>query len=130
MALYVVQAAGRAPAQLVEARFIPEGFSWPAFIYAQLWLLYHRLWLALAVWAVLEVAFFFLVFPHVGGPVSALIDGLAHLFIGFEGNRLRQDKGARRAALTEIVEARDRDEAETLFFRRHAPAVAPTGAAA
>ena len=119
MAVYVVQAAGSAQAQLLRARFIREGFSWPAFIFAQIWLIYHRLWLALAVWILLEIAFFLLVFPHVSGATATAIDALAHLFIGFEGNRLRQRKGARRVALTELVEARGRDEAEAIFFRRH-----------
>ena len=121
MAVYLVQAAGLTQAQILSARFIREGFSWPAFIFAQIWLIYHRLWLALAVWVTLEVAFFFLIFPHVGGGTSAAVDGLAHLFIGFEGNRLRQAKGARRFAIAELVDARDRDDAETIFFTRHAP---------
>ena len=119
MAVYLVQAAGPTQAQILKARFIREGFSWPAFILAQLWLIYHRLWLALAVWVALEVAFVVLVYPHVGVGISAAIDGLGHLFIGLEGNRLRQVKGA-RAAVTELVDARTREEAEAIFYRRFA----------
>ena len=61
------------------------------------------------------------------------VDILARLILGLEANRLRLAKGARRAALTELVEARDRDEAEAIFYRRHAPVgvaapdVAPSG---
>ena len=119
MAVYLVQAADATQAQILKARFIREGFSWPAFILAQLWLIYHRLWLALAVWVALEVAFVVLVYPHVGVGISAAIDGLAHLFIGLEGNRLRQVKGA-RATVTELVDARTREEAEAIFYRRFA----------
>ena len=119
MTLYLVQARGTDDAALVRARFLAEGFSWPAFVFAQLWLLYHRLWLALLTWIVLEVAFFFLVLPHVSGWIAAAVDILARLFLGLEGNRLRQHKGARRAALVDFVEARDRDEAEAIFYRRH-----------
>ena len=119
MTMYVVQARGTDDAALVRARFLAEGFSWPAFVFAQLWLLYHRLWLALLTWIVLEVAFFFLVLPHVSGWIAAAVDILARLFLGLEGNRLRQHKGARRAALVDLVEARDRDEAEAIFYRRH-----------
>ena len=119
MTLYVVQARGTDDAALVRARFLAEGFSWPAFVFAPLWLLYHRLWLALVTWIVLEVAFVFLVLPHVSGWIAAAVDILARLFLGLEGNRLRQHEGARRAALVDLVEARDRDEAEAIFYRRH-----------
>ena len=122
MTLYVVQARGTDDAALVRARFLAEGFSWPAFTFAPFWLLYHRLWLALATWIVLEVAAFALVVPHVSGWTAAGVDILARVFLGLEANRLRLAKGARRAALTELVEARDRDEAEAIFYRRHAPA--------
>ena len=119
MTVYAVQAAGTDEASLMKARFVKEGFSKPAFVFAQLWLLYHRMWLALAIWIALEVAFFLLVFPHVTGGVAAMVDILARLFLGFEGNRLRLK---RAAAVEDVVEARDLDEAEIIFFRRHADA--------
>ena len=119
MTLYLVQARGTDDAALVRARFLAEGFSWGAFVFAPLWLLYHRLWLALVTWIAAEVAFFLLVLPHVSGWVAAAVDILARVFLGVEGNRLRQAKGAHRAAVVELVEARDRDEAEAIFYRRH-----------
>ena len=115
MTLFVVQAAGADAAALEEARVVKEGFSWPAFVFAWIWLLYHRLWLPLLIWAVLEIGFFVLLAPHLASGTSMLVDGLAHLFIGFEGNRLRL---RRDAALNDVVEARDTDEAATIFFRR------------
>ncbi len=116
MALYVIQARGADRPGLERARAVRDGFSAGAFVFAQLWLFAHRLWLALAIWVVLEVAFFLVVFPHVSGLTATLVDLLAHLYIGFEGNRLRIAKGARRAAVTAVVAAGNRDEAEARFF--------------
>jgi hypothetical protein len=121
MALYVVQAAGSDVARLQDARFVKDGFSRPAFIFAQFWLLYHRLWVALIVWIAAEVAFFLLVFPHIDGAAAAAIDLLARLFLGLEGGRLRL---RRDAAVTDLVEARDLGEAESIFFHRHLDAAA------
>ncbi len=58
MAIYVMQARSADEASLVRARAVRDGFSWGALVFAQLWLLAYRLWLALAVWVVLEIAFF------------------------------------------------------------------------
>ncbi len=121
MALYVIQARGADARSLRRARTVRDGFSWSAFVFAQLWLIVYRLWLALLVWVVLETAFFVFVFPQVSGLTATLVDLLAHLYIGFEGNRLRLAKGARRAALTAVVAARSRDEAEARFFASVAP---------
>ncbi len=116
MTIYVMQARSADEASLVRARAVRDGFSWGALVFAQLWLLAFRLWLALAIWVVLEIAFLVLVYPHVSGLTAALVDGLAHLFIGFEGNRLRIAKRARRARVTAVVAANSRDEAEVRFF--------------
>ena len=116
MALYVIQARGADRPALERLRAVRDGFAPGASVFAQLWLLAHRLWLALAIWVVLEAAFFLVVFPHVSGLTATLVDFLAHLYIGFEGNRLRIAKGARRAAVTAVVAAGNRDEAEARFF--------------
>jgi hypothetical protein len=121
VAVYVIQAGSHDAAALARARMIPDRFSWAAFILAQVWLLYHRLWLALGIWIVLEVAFFLLIYPHVSIATTVLTDGLAHLYIGFEGNSLRIARDARGAGLTDVVAGEDRDAAERTFFRRYAP---------
>ena len=115
MTLYVVQAPGSDSEALAKARFIKDGFSKPAFVFPQFWLLYHRLWLAFAIWIAAEVAFFFLVFPHVTVAVAAGIDLLARLFLGIEGTRLRLK---RDAPVNDVVEANNLDEAEAIFFHR------------
>ena len=118
MAIYVVQAGGADSAALERARFVPDGFSWPAFALATLWLLYHRLWLALVIWTVAESAFFWFVLPHVAVATALLVGVIAHLYLGFEANRLRVVKGQRNAAITDVIAAERRDEAEAEFFRR------------
>ena len=119
MTLYVVQARGTDEVALVRAHFIKDGFAWGGLAFGWLWLAYHRLWLATAIYVAVEVAVFVWIRPHVGPPALLVLDLLARLFVGLEGNRLREAKGARRAALSEIVEARDRAEAEVAFFARH-----------
>ena len=124
MAIYIVQA--RDAASLDAARFVREGFSWPAFAFAQLWLLFHRLWLALVLWLAFEAIFFVVVFPHLPLGAALLVDLVTRIWLGCEAGRLRLDKGSRRTGLTAAVEARDRDEAEALFFRERG-AVPETG---
>ena len=128
MTLFVVQAPGIDDDALARARFVADRFSWPAFIFAWAWLLYRRLWLALLVWVVVEIAFLVLVAPHVSLGTTFLVDLLARLALGLEAHRLRVAKGAKGATLTELVEARDRDEAEAIFYSRRRP-VAPETAA-
>ena len=119
MTLFVVQAPGTDDEALVRARFIADRFSWPAFVFAWAWLLYRQLWLAFVIWAIAEVAVLVFVMPHVSLGPLLLLDLLARLFLGLEAHRLRLAKGAKRAALTDLVEARDRDEAEAIFYARH-----------
>ena len=120
MTLFVVQAPGRDDASLVRAHFIKDGFAWGGLAFGWLWLAYHRLWLASAIYLAAEILVFVLVRPHVEPEVLLALDLLARLFVGLEGNRLREAKGARRAALTDIVDARDRAAAETIFYARQA----------
>lgn len=119
MTLFTVQAPGLDDEGLARARFVGDRFSRPAFVFAWAWLLYQRLWLAFVVWVAAEIAFLVLVLPHVSLLAALLVDLLARVFLGLEGHRLRLAKGARRAVLTELVEARDGDEAEAIFYSRH-----------
>ena len=130
MAVYLVQAPGEDAAALQRARFVRDGFSWPAALLAQLWLLYHRLWLALAIWAAVEIAFFVVAYPHLPIYVAVAVDLVARVWLGFEGPRLRLARGARKAALTDVVAARDDDAAEAVFFDRHAAYLATDNLAA
>ncbi len=122
MTLYIVQAPGTDDEALARARFVEDRFSWPAFVFAWAWLLYRGLWLVFIVWVVVEAAVLVLVAPHVSLATIFGLDLLARVFLGLEAYRLRIAKGARRAALTELGEARDRHEAEAIFYARYRPA--------
>jgi hypothetical protein len=111
-------------------RFVPEGFSWGAFIFGPLWLAWNRLWLGLALWIVAI------------GLVSALgalwlrptsVFGLmlliAYLF-GLEGNGLLAAALRHRGlVLSDVVAAKGYEAAEWGYFRRAAQPQ-PAGATA
>ena len=121
MAVYVVQARGNDRVSLERATLVRDGFSWAAFVFGPFWLLYRRAWLPLLAWIAIEIGFIWLVVPHVGTAGSVAVDGLAHLLLGLEASRLVEATGARRAAVVDVVEGRDRGEAEIRFFRRLPP---------
>ena len=120
MTLFVAQSRGADEASLVRAHFIKDGFAWGGFAFGWLWLAFHRLWLATVLYVVAEVLVVWLVRPHVEPASLLILDLLARLYVGLEGNRLREAKGARRAAVTDIIEAPDREAAETIFYARQA----------
>jgi hypothetical protein len=117
MTLFVVQTRGDDPAALQRALVIKDGFSWGAFVFGPLWLLYRRLWLALAAWVAFELVLAALALPRLAIGTVIVLQGLVHLFLGLEGNVLRQVNGARRARHIAIIAAASRDEAEARFFR-------------
>ena len=130
MALYAVHCASGAPADLANARFVKQGFRWSAFVFAPLWLLAHRLWLAFALWLAAALAI---------GALSdrgALTLGadtalslLLSLFAGFQGAQWL-DARLTRDGLPEagIAGGRTLQEAERAFFARaiERPKVPPT----
>jgi hypothetical protein len=101
------------------AVFLPEHFSWSAFIFGPLWLLSCGLWLAFLVWLVLAIALVI-----VGGGLLTVgaafwIFVATEFFLGVEGNNLRRSKLERRGYRgVEVVAGRSRDEAEKAFFSR------------
>jgi hypothetical protein len=88
MASYVVmEPPGRAGGG--EAILVHDGFSWLAFFFSPLWLLWHRLWIeALLAFIVLGLLSALSEMAGVGlaGPLLTL---LVSLFIGLEGQGLR-----------------------------------------
>lgn len=71
--------------------FVKDGFSWAAFLFAPIWMLFHRLWLALLGYAVavagLQVLGWAFGQQSVWMPLVAL--GF-NLILGFEANSLRR----------------------------------------
>lgn len=95
---------------------VREGFSWFAFLVPLVWLLVHRLWLAL----VLFIAASFAVQAAgsaVGGPAAALGELGLCLIFGFEANAIRRWTLTRRGLrFSAVVAGANRDECERRFF--------------
>jgi len=128
-------AAGAEPYRFV---FVRDGFSWWAFLLTPLWMLRHRLWLALAVYllasAVLDAGL-----RALGGSAFTLVLAglLISLLAGLEAGTLRRAKLARGRWRNIGVVSGDRLEgAERRFFDswiRKSPAhrpASPSGAPA
>lgn len=95
-----------------ELVLLRDGFSFLAFIFPPLWLLWHRLWIeAVAVFAVLMVAA--VLENALGFAASAPISLLVSIFVGLEGNAMRI-AGRRRHGwnMIAVIDARNIDEAE------------------
>ena len=120
MTLYTVNAppagsAGAAPdpGSLV---FVKEGFSWPALLIPELWLIFRRMWLVLVLYVAVALLLVELA-ARLGDalPISVVI--LARFLFALEANGLRRWTLERNGyALLAVVEGRGRDEAERRFF--------------
>jgi hypothetical protein len=103
--------------------FVKEGFCWPALIVPALWLIYHRMWIALIVFLVVigGVQWLFGTDPRAVQAAGWVTLGLTALF-AFEANDLRgwalQRRGYRFAA---VASGRDRHDAERAFFTAWLP---------
>lgn len=100
--------------------FVKEGFAWFAFLFPLLWLLYHRMWLVLAGFALAFVALGLLAsltdWPQWA---EALASFGINLLAGFEGNNLRRWTLACRGYVqVDVTTGRDRQECERRFFDR------------
>lgn len=98
--------------------FVREGFSWVAALLAPIWMLAHRMWLALVAY-ILVVAAINVALPAAG--VTSQWAGLAtaalHLVIGFESAVLRRWTLERqRWSMLGAVVGRSRLECERRFF--------------
>lgn len=132
MAIYTVLApqapAGAPPAATdpLALVFVREGFSWPALLIAELWLLYRRMWLVFVLYiAVIAAAWY--VDRQIGGPFVSVFLALAHLLFALEGNQLRRWSLARRGySLVGVVEGKGLAEAEIRYFHGQ-EAAAPAG---
>ncbi|MDX6807520.1 DUF2628 domain-containing protein [Terrihabitans rhizophilus] len=104
---------------------IKDGFSWLAFFFSPLWMLYHRLWLGTLLYVLISAATIAagLLLP-LGSGSEFLLGFVPMLYAGFEGNDLRRRKLERRG-YTQIgaVAARSGMEAEVAYFAS-APEVA------
>jgi len=99
--------------------FLRDGFSWSAFLFTPLWLVYQRLWLGVLTYSVAMVALQIgLRMAGIGTGGQLLIGALVALLFGLEGANLRRWSMTRRGRWRELgtVVAADLDEAEQRFF--------------
>jgi hypothetical protein len=112
--------------------FVRDGFYWWAFLLTPLWMLWHRLWLVLLIYAV-SSAVIDTAMRVIGAPASAiaLTDILISFLIGLEASTLLRFTLRRRGWQNiGVVSGDDLEDAERRFFdawvrRGAAPGVAP-----
>ncbi|MGD9867731.1 MAG: DUF2628 domain-containing protein [Hyphomicrobiales bacterium] len=122
MIAYTVHEPERLPGKLEERadrlRLVKEGFSWPALFVPVLWLLYHRMWLALIGFvAVLVLAEMGLSALGAGDAVGGWAGILIGLLFALNANDLRRwTLGRRGYRMTGAVVGRDTTECEYKLF--------------
>jgi hypothetical protein len=106
--------------------FVRDGFHFWAFVLAPLWLLLHRLWLALACYIVLSFAIgVALYWIGVSSPAQFLASLLIALLIGFEAPTMwRWTLGRRGWKTLGFVVGEDAEMAERRFYAEWAKRVA------
>ena len=129
MAVYAVfepplkeEAAGVAETmeRALRFKFVRDGFSWTAFLFGPVWMLFHRLWLAFVCYLALVFAITLAAFSF--GLVEAAVtiaSLLIALLLGFEAATLRRRKLLRgRWRDLGVVVEKNREAAERRFFDR------------
>jgi hypothetical protein len=98
--------------------FVRDGFSFWAFLFGPLWMLGHRMWLALVCYVVLMGALQIGLHQlEVPGEIASLVGFLFALLIGFEAGTLRRFTLARRRwSNVGVIVGDDREMAEQRFF--------------
>ncbi|MGB8278198.1 MAG: DUF2628 domain-containing protein [Methylovirgula sp.] len=130
MSVYTVQApmGSLGEPELERAVFLREGFSWGAFFFGFLWLLWQRLWGIAALWLVAFSLLAWLAAWHFTFGSFFLIGLALRILLGLEANALLRRKLARRRyQLIEVVTAPAPEAAEQLFFSRVAQSQAELG---
>jgi hypothetical protein len=105
-------------ARAERVKFVPDRFTWSAFLLTPFWMLWHRLWLAFVAYVIVVGAVAIgLRLAGVGPTGRGLILALIALLIGFEAASLRRRKLLRRGWRERgIVIGDDREAAERRFF--------------
>lgn len=131
MAIYAVHCpAGDGDAATLErAKFLKLGFCGAAFVLGPIWLLAHRLWRPLALWALSAALVGFALAQGVlNADATVWLYVLSALYLGLEGRALQGAALARRGRpLADVVCAADSSTAELGFFARAAAAPPRSG---
>ncbi len=132
MSVYTVQAPTDSLGELDLERsvLLREGFSWPAFFFGLLWLLWHGLWGTALLWLAASSLLAWLALWHFGLGTILLIGLALRILLGLEANALVRRKLARRRyRLIDVVAAEAPETAERLFFNRVSPSQSGADAA-
>jgi Protein of unknown function (DUF2628) len=100
--------------------FVRDGFHFWAAVFSVIWLIWHRLWLALFGWVILSLAVnIALAKLGVGSGTILMVDVVLALLFGFEAASLeRWTLSRRKWRQLDIVVADDEEAAERRFFDR------------
>ncbi len=121
--LYSVHIDPQAKRPYETAVFVPEGFNIYAFIFTELWALYHRLWLLAFIITLLFVLIFTLGRDYGFHLMSTTILQMGiRLMIGFQANDvLRSHYEKKGYVFVDMVAAHSQLEAELRFYDRYLP---------
>jgi hypothetical protein len=103
--------------------FVREKFHWLALLFAPLWLLLNRLWLALVFWCAAAVLIAAVCYGFAMSAMSAVAPEVAYLLpsliVAFEGAALKRFRLRRKGYReTGVVYAESLEAAERRFFER------------
>jgi hypothetical protein len=103
------------PARFV---FVRDGFSFPAFLFTPLWMLFRRMWLVLLLYIVAIAALQgALAYAGASSGVRVFAGALIAFLVGLESSTLRRwSLTRRRCELLGFVVGDDRESAEQRFF--------------
>jgi hypothetical protein len=122
MRTYTVHEQPNPPADRIDRAeklvFIKEGFSWPALVFAPIWLLLHRLWWPLLGYVVLSVALQVAQKAlRLDPDAMGLVMFGVNLLVAFEADALRRWSLERKGWHTlATVSGRTAEDAERRFF--------------
>lgn len=116
MATWIVMEKPHGLRDAQELAFIRDGFSFLAFLFPPLWLLWHRLWIEAALAFAALVAGAALERVTGLGFAAPLLSFLVSIFVGLEGNGLQVNALLRRGwRILTVIEADDVTDAETRY---------------
>lgn len=115
---YREEASGSLTGLAEDAILVKQGFSWPAFLFAPLWLLFKRMWIVLLLFLALAGGVTALgVARWIPDDVVTMLGLGLHLLLGLEGNDLyRWTLARRRYRERAVVAADNRLAAERRYF--------------
>jgi Protein of unknown function (DUF2628) len=119
LALYSVHLKGNGQDSVAEAEFVHQAFDWQAFFFGPLWLVQHRLWMGLLVWAAAYFVLAVAVSTILPASTGFLIAVYLQILLGLEASRLCEAKLAVHGYhLAEIIAAPALDQAASAFYHR------------